>query len=102
VTWLSTIFHDRGTPIETAGYLLALVSIVGIVGAFVTPLVSHKMVDQRVGIVVTVGTTAVGTSGLLFDPHYFDVLWAVLIGWGQRSSNGLANYDDGRSSREPR
>ena len=90
VTWLPTIFRDRGTPSETAGFLLALVSIVAMLGAFVAPWIAHKMTDQRLGVAIGVGAMALGTAGLLVDPHHLDVLWAVLLGWGQGSSIGLA------------
>jgi CP family cyanate transporter-like MFS transporter len=90
VTWLPTIFRDRGTPSETAGFLLALVSIVGMLGAFVAPWIAHKMTDQRLGVAIGAGALALGIAGLLVDPHHLDVLWAVLLGWGQGSSIGLA------------
>ena len=90
VTWLPTILHDRGTPKETAGFLLALVSIVGMVGAFVAPWIAHKMTDQRLGVAIGAGSMAVAIAGLLVDPHHLDVLWSLLLGWGQGSSIGLA------------
>jgi CP family cyanate transporter-like MFS transporter len=90
VTWLPTIFRDRGTPSETAGFLLALVSIVGMLGAFVAPWIAHKMTDQRLGVAIGTGAMALGIAGLLVDPHHLNVLWAVLLGWGQGSSIGLA------------
>lgn len=90
VTWLPTIFRNRGTPSETAGFLLALVSIVGMLGAFVAPWIAHKMTDQRLGVAIGAGATALGIAGLLVDPHHLNVLWAVLLGWGQGSSIGLA------------
>jgi CP family cyanate transporter-like MFS transporter len=90
VTWLPTIFRDRGTSSETAGLLLALVSIVGMLGAFVTPWIAHKMTDQRLGVAIGTAAMALGIAGLLVDPHHLDVLWAVLLGWGQGSSIGLA------------
>jgi CP family cyanate transporter-like MFS transporter len=90
VTWLPTIFRDRGTPSETAGFLLALVSVVGMLGAFVAPWIAHKMTDQRLAVAIGVGAMALGTAGLLVDPHHLDVLWTVLLGWGQGSSMGLA------------
>jgi CP family cyanate transporter-like MFS transporter len=90
VTWLPTIFHDRGTPNVTAGFLLALVNVAGILGAVITPSIAHRMANQRLGVAVAVGSIALGTAGLLFDPHHLDVLWSVLLGWGQGSSMGLA------------
>jgi CP family cyanate transporter-like MFS transporter len=90
VTWLPTILRDRGTPSETAGFLLALVSIVGMLSSFVVPWIAHQMTDQRLGVAIGVGATAFGIAGLLVDPHRLDVLWAVLLGWGQGSSIGLA------------
>lgn len=90
VTWLPTIFHDRGTSNETAGFLLALVSIVGTLSALVAPWIAHKMSDQRLAVAIGTGTIALGVAGLLFDPHHLDVVWAVLLGWGQGSSIGLA------------
>jgi len=90
VTWLPTIFRDRGAPSETAGFLLALVSIVGMIGAFVAPWIAHKMTDQRLGVAIGTGSMALGIAGLLVDPHHLNVLWAILLGWGQGSSIGLA------------
>jgi CP family cyanate transporter-like MFS transporter len=90
VTWLPTILRDRGTPSETAGFLLALVSVVGMLSGFVAPWIAHKMTDQRLWVATGAGTMALGIAGLLVDPHHLDVLWVVLWGWGQGSSIGLA------------
>ena len=88
--WLPTIFRDRGTPSETAGFLLALVSIVGMLGAFVAPWIAQKMTDQRLAVAIGTGAMALGIAGLLVDPHHLNVLWAMLLGWGQGPSIGLA------------
>ncbi len=90
ITWLPSILRDRGTPSETAGFLLALVGIVGMLSSFVTPWIAHQMTDQRLAVAFGVGAMAFGIAGLLVDPHHLDVLWAVLLGWGQGSSIGLA------------
>ena len=59
-------------------------------GAFIAPWVAHKMNDQRLGVAIGAGSMALAIAGLLVDPHHLDVLWAVLLGWGQGSSIGLA------------
>ncbi len=89
-TWLPTIFRDRGTGSETAGLLLALVSVVGMCGSLIAPWVANTMANQRLVVATGVGTMGVGVAGLLFDPRHLDVLWAALVGWGQGSSIGLA------------
>ena len=90
ITWLPTIFHDRGTPNVTAGYLLALMNVAGILGALVAPSIAYRMTNQRLMVSIGVGSMALGTVGLLFVPHHLDILWSILIGAGQGSSIGLA------------
>lgn len=90
LAWLPTILHDRGTSVVGAGLLLALVNVVGIVSALVTPVLTNRMRDERAATVASTTSLALGIAGLLLDPRHLDVLWAVLLGIGEGSAISLA------------
>jgi CP family cyanate transporter-like MFS transporter len=90
LAWLPTLLHDRGTSLVTSGLLLALVNVVGIFSALVTPVVAHRMHDQRVATLVSTATLAVGLGGLLLDSRHLEVPSAIMLGLGQGSAISLA------------
>ncbi len=90
LAWLPTVLHDRGTSLVTSGLLLALTSVAGIAAALVTPLVTHRMHDERVAVAVSTAALAVGVGGLLLDTRGLDALWVVMLGIGQGSAVSLA------------
>lgn len=90
LAWLPTVLHDRGTSLVTSGLLLALTNIAGIASALVTPLLTHRMRDERVAVAISTAALAVGVGGLLLDTHGLDALWTVMLGIGQGSAVSLA------------
>jgi MFS transporter, CP family, cyanate transporter len=80
--WLPEIFVGLGRTAEAGGWLLALGNMVGIAGAFVTPVLAGRMQRQRgIGVLLVV-LVAGGLLGLVLAPAW-GPLWVVLIGLGQ-------------------
>ena len=90
LAWLPTVLHDRGTSVVAAGAVLALVNVVGIASALITPVLCNRMRDQRAAIVASTAALGIGLAGLQFDPRHLDLVWAVMLGIGQGSAISLA------------
>ncbi len=81
--WLPELLRERAgaTPAE-AGALLALLGIMGLPLALVTPILATRV--RNVGALVGVGVAlfVAGYLGLLFVPTVVTWLWVVLVGLG--------------------
>jgi CP family cyanate transporter-like MFS transporter len=94
LAWLPTILQRRGVTVVGSGSLLAALNATGVAGSLLVPLISQRL-GRRLGqqwelAVIAAAVNAVGTCGLLFDPHGFALPWVMLIGFGQGSSISLA------------
>jgi MFS transporter, CP family, cyanate transporter len=87
--WLPALLVARGFDPVTAGWLLALASACGIVGATVAPLLAVRTREQRALTAATTVMAAVGLLGLLAVPGP-EVLWVVLVGTAQSAALGIA------------
>jgi CP family cyanate transporter-like MFS transporter len=83
LSWLPTLFRDRGVTAAAAGGLLA---------AMVAPTIAHRVKDQRVIIAVTVLAMAAGLLGSQYAPTGSAAAWVLLLGFGQGASLGLAIF----------
>jgi MFS transporter, CP family, cyanate transporter len=92
LSWLPTLFRDRGVSAAAAGGLLALVNLGNAVCAMAAPAIAHRVRDQRLIIVVTVMAMAAGLLGSLYAPTGSAVFWTILLGFGQGASLGLAIF----------
>lgn len=92
LSWLPTLFRDRGVTAAAAGGLLALVNLGNAVSAMAAPALAHRVRDQRPIIAVTVLAMAAGLLGCQFAPTGTAVVWTLLLGLGQGSSLGLAIF----------
>jgi MFS transporter, CP family, cyanate transporter len=92
LSWLPTLFQDRGVSAAGAGGLLALMNGGNALAAMTIPMVAHRARDQRRLVAVTVLACAVGLSGTLFAPTGGAAAWTLLLGLGQGSSLGLAIF----------
>ena len=92
LSWLPTLFRDRGVSAAAAGGLLALMNLGNAVTAMAAPAIAHRVKDQRLIIAVTVLAMAAGLLGSLYAPTGSAVAWALLLGFGQGSSLGLAIF----------
>jgi CP family cyanate transporter-like MFS transporter len=92
LSWLPTLFRDRGVTAAAAGGLLALMNLGNAVTAMVAPTVAQRVRDQRLIIVVTVLAMAAGLLGSQYAPTGTAVVWTLLLGSGQGASLGLAIF----------
>jgi MFS transporter, CP family, cyanate transporter len=88
-SWLPAVLVDRGYAVVTAGWLLSLTSLSGIVGATLAPVLATRWRRQRgLALVITVGA-AVGLVGVLL-PIGLEPVAVVLLGAAQSAALGLA------------
>jgi CP family cyanate transporter-like MFS transporter len=92
LSWLPTLFRDRGVSPEHAGDLLALMNLGNAVTAMLMPVLAHRARDQRVLVVAAALASAVGLTGALLAPVGTAFVWTLLLGLGQGASLGLAIF----------
>ena len=82
LSWLPTIYRDRGVSPTAAGAVLAVMTAVGIVGNFSAPLVARRTGNAQLVVFGTGSLTALGLLGVLLVPNQLSLLWATLLGIG--------------------
>ncbi len=92
LSWLPTMFRDRGVSAGGAGTLLALMTFGGAVTALVIPVLAHRARDQRMLAAGTVAASVAGLAGAWFAPLGSAVAWVLLLGLGQGAALGLAIF----------
>jgi CP family cyanate transporter-like MFS transporter len=92
LSWLPTIFQDRGTSAVTAGNLLALMAVGNLVGALTVPVLAHHGPDQRALVVPSMTAMGVGLAGSLWAPLGGAWFWVLVLGIGQGSCLALAIF----------
>ena len=92
LSWLPTLFRDRGADPVHAGTLLALMNIGNAVTLMLVPVLAHHTRDQRWLVALTVASAAVGLTGAWFAPMGGAAVWVVLLGFGQGAALALAVY----------
>jgi CP family cyanate transporter-like MFS transporter len=92
LSWLPTIFQDRGTSAVTAGNLLALMGAGNLIGATIVPLLAHRTASQRALVIPSMTAMGVGLAGTLWAPLGSAPFWNLVLGIGQGSALGLAIF----------
>ncbi|HYM66421.1 MAG TPA: MFS transporter, partial [Patescibacteria group bacterium] len=82
LSWLPTIYRDRGVSPTAAGAVLAVMTAVGIIGNFSAPLIARRTGNARLVVMSTGTFTGAGLLGVLLVPNQLSLLWATLIGIG--------------------
>jgi len=92
LSWLPTLFRDRGADAVNAGTLLALMNLGNGITALLLPVIAHRIRDQRWLAAFTVIIAAGGLAGAAYAPLGGAAAWALLLGLGQGGGLGLAIY----------
>jgi CP family cyanate transporter-like MFS transporter len=92
LSWLPTLFRDRGADAVNAGTLLALMNLGNGVTALLMPVLAHRTRDQRWLVALMVTLAMIGLAGAAFAPLGGAAAWVLLLGLGQGAGLGLAIY----------
>jgi MFS transporter, CP family, cyanate transporter len=92
LSWLPTIFQDRGTSAVTAGNLLALMGVGNLAAALIVPMLAHRAPDQRALVVPSMIAMGVGLAGSLWAPLGWAWFWVLVLGIGQGACLALAIF----------
>jgi MFS transporter, CP family, cyanate transporter len=92
LSWLPTIFRDRGATPGTAGNLLALMGLGNLATSLLVPVLAQRFAGQRVLAVPTVCALAAGIAGCLWAPLGSAAAWVLLLGVAQGSALALAVF----------
>ena len=90
LSWLPAIHRDQGIDASKAGLLLSVLNLISIPTTFLTPVLAHRMRDQRKAVVGTVALTVTGLLGILLAPSSTALVWVILLGLGQGAALSLA------------
>jgi MFS transporter, CP family, cyanate transporter len=92
LSWLPTIFQDRGSSPVAAGNLLALMGVGNLTTSLLVPVLAHRAPSQRALVVPSLIGTAVGLAGSLWAPLGTAPLWILVLGVSQGACLGLAIF----------
>lgn len=92
LSWLPTIFQDRGMSAAGAGDLLAVMGVGNLALALVAPVLAQRMRSQHALVIPIVIGIAVGTAGAVWAPLGSAVIWVLILGAAQNAALGLAIY----------
>jgi CP family cyanate transporter-like MFS transporter len=92
LSWLPTIFQDRGDSAVTAGNLLALMGVGNLVTSLIVPVLAHRRPSQRALVVPSLIGTAAGLAGSLWAPLGSAPFWVLVLGVSQGACLGLAIF----------
>jgi CP family cyanate transporter-like MFS transporter len=92
LSWLPTIFQDRGDSAVTAGNLLALMGVGNLATSLVVPVLAQRMPGQRALVVPSMLGTAAGLAGCLWAPLGQAPLWVLVLGVAQGACLALAIF----------
>jgi MFS transporter, CP family, cyanate transporter len=90
LSWLPTIFQDRGATPVTAGNLLALMGVGNLAGALFVPVLAHRIPSQRALVVPSMIAMGVGLAGSLWAPLGTAPFWVLVLGVSQGACLCLA------------
>jgi MFS transporter, CP family, cyanate transporter len=92
LSWLPTIFQDRGDSPITAGNLLALMGVGNLATSLLVPVLAHRRPSQSALVVPSLIGTAAGLAGSLWAPLGSAPFWVLVLGVSQGACLGLAIF----------
>lgn len=96
LSWLPTMFRDRGASAVTAGNLLALMGLGNLAMSLLIPVLAQRLTQRGLGqrrlVVPSMLGTAAGLAGSVWAPLGSATAWVLLLGVSQGASLALAIY----------
>jgi len=96
LSWLPTMFRDRGASAVTAGNLLALMGLGNLAMSLLIPVLAQRLTQRGLGqrrlVVPSMMGTAAGLAGSVWAPLGSATAWVLLLGVSQGASLALAIY----------
>lgn len=89
VSWIPSVLTAHGISVSNAGFLLAIVSVTGMVTTFTVPVAAMQRRSQGTLVIAAVALLAISLTGLLVAPAAGAFLWMLLFGLGQGATYGL-------------
>jgi len=92
LSWLPTIFQDRGVSAAGAGDLLGVMGVGNLALALVAPVLAQRMRSQHALVIPIAIGIAIGLAGTVWAPLGSAVIWMLILGAAQNAALGLAIY----------
>jgi MFS transporter, CP family, cyanate transporter len=92
LSWLPTIYQDRGDSAVIAGNLLALMAVGNLATSLVVPVLAQRRPGQRALVVPSLLGTCAGLAGCLWAPLGQAPLWVLVLGVAQGACLALAIF----------
>jgi CP family cyanate transporter-like MFS transporter len=96
LSWLPTMFRDRGDSAGTAGNLLALMGVGNLATSMLVPVLAQRLVDRKRGqhmlVVPSVLASGAALAGSVWAPLGSAPAWVFLLGVCQGSMLGLGVF----------
>jgi CP family cyanate transporter-like MFS transporter len=92
LSWLPTIFQDRGASAVEAGNLLALMGVGNLATSLIVPVLAHRSPGQRALVIPSLIGTAAGLAACLWVPLGLAPLSVLVLGVSQGACLGLAIF----------
>jgi cyanate transporter len=83
LTWLPTIYQDRGMSETEAGLVLSVSAVMQVFGALAVPTIERRLSDQRPLVLLTAVLVLVSFAGIAWAPIGTAWLWTVVLGLAQ-------------------
>lgn len=80
--WLPTMLQDAGMSEARAGAMLSIMTLTGLAGSVITPILANRTRSQSWLSPVTAALCAVSLAALIVDPLRWTALWVLVLGFG--------------------
>lgn len=90
VPWIPSLLVARGVSQANAGFMLALVSIAGMVTTLFVPILAVRALHQKSLVIASLLLLSAGLAGLLAGPISVVTVYITLFGLGQGAAYGVS------------
>jgi CP family cyanate transporter-like MFS transporter len=89
IAWFAPTYVEHGWSKAGAGFLLAAFTTAQVISGLFGPVISDRVRDMRVLLLVSAGLSIAGCLGVYLAPLAAPWVWAFIIGLGQGSAFSL-------------